>query len=611
MRSLLAIVVLVGVVPVPAAAADPPTFTVGFADGSRVAGQPIVGWHGVQPQPQCNGRPLFDPGVPARWVVNEQLLSAPDPTGPCVEFICGDRIFGTVEGWQPGSTGAAVRRPPSLRVRLAVPIDQPQGAAATIDVTADFVTRVVWVPRSVGGVRPGTIRLADGREVPFRSLRWGADGVLALSADGTERFAFADLAELAMPAADAWDDYYRLVAELVPLPPARLAKVETVTGIVATGAVDPQRVIGDPNDARTWRHAIQPAWSLSPLWLPHAGIRRRVFFAAHEPPLTLFPPAAIRRTAAYGGSWSWRSDRNVQGGPLVANGSAGGWGFGVQARCELALPLPPMASGFRTAVALDQVVGAGGCVRTAVHLGAADANPVWQSPYLVGTRDPVDTGWIGLPRGDQRPRTVVLVADMAHDGRPAGSDPHDIRDAVDWLDPLLTLVPEEFAAVVATHIAATVTAWRDCDVEGVFAARVVVDPFRGGESPLLVRQVAARGDALVGRNLRITAEEPCVAVGVSRTGASPSRLEIRVDGRSLGVVDVPERVAGQPVRPFVVGLPEAVGQSVQVEVVPLATDDQSFVEWWVLGTVAAADPNSPVLPGTVGVVQGQPLAGLP
>lgn len=594
-----------------ALAADPPTFTVTFADGGRVVGQPIVGWHGVQPQPQCGGRSLFDPGTPARWAVSEPLAATGVPAGPVIEFIGGDRLPGSVEGWRPGRQDPGPRRPPCLVVRPAVPLERLAGPVpATLDVTVDLVSRIVWIPRVGPALPPGTIRLVDGRESGFRSLRWSPDSVLVLTADGTERFSVADLAEVVMPASDPWVDYVRLVAALSPALPARLLRVETVGGMVATAALEPQRGVGDPNDPRTWRHAIQPAWMSESLWLPHADVRRRVFFAAAEPPLTVVHPTAVRRTATFGGSWTWRTDRNVQGGPLAANGGAAGWGYGVQAHCELTLPLPTMASSFRTAVALDQVVGTGGCVRTAVHLDAAGATPIWQSPHLVGTRDPLDTGWIGLPRGGDRARAVVLVADMAHDGRPTGADPHDIRDVVDWIDPMVTLVPEELAAAVVGQVPATVHAWRECDVEGSFAGRVVVDALRGGETPVLVRQVAPRGATAVARSLRVAADEPWLAVAVSRTAASPSRLEIRVDGRTAGVVDVPERTAGQPLRPFLVSLADAVGRTAEVELVPLAVDDQAFVEWWSVGASVGPEPNAAPVPGT-SVVLGPPVAGLP
>ena len=84
-----------------------------------------------------------------------------------------------------------------------------------------------------------------------------------------------------------------------------------------------------------------------------------------------------------------------------------------------------------------------------------------------------------------------------------------------------------------------------------------------------------------------------------------------MDGRSLGVVDVPERVAGQPVRPFFAPLADAVGRTVVVEIVPLAADEQAFVEWWMLGSATAPEPNANALPGTIGVVLGPPLSGLP
>jgi hypothetical protein len=34
---------------------------------------------------------------------------------------------------------------------------------------------------------------------------------------------------------------------------------------------------------------------------------------------------------------------------------------------------------------------------------------------------------------------LILVADAAHQGRPAGTDPLNIRDVVDWIEPVIEL----------------------------------------------------------------------------------------------------------------------------------------------------------------------------
>ena len=60
-----------------------------------------------------------------------------------------------------------------------------------------------------------------------------------------------------------------------------------------------------------------------------------------------------------------------------------------------------------------------------------------------------DSGSLNLMIGNRRPASLVLVADMAHRQRPSGTDPLDIRDYVDWLEPTLTLSRPQLLESVA------------------------------------------------------------------------------------------------------------------------------------------------------------------
>ena len=569
-----------------------------FADGTRITGVPIAGWNAPASQPQLGGKPMFDAANPVRWVVQQGPLASPAAASrqPFVEFACGDRLPGLVEGHTSGLEDWRRTTPPHLLVRPLSPVDFPgKPPRAHVRVASEFVRRIVLVPRIGPPLPPATILTRDGREVGFRSLRFSGSGVIILGDDGTQRLPFDEIAEIRLADRDPWEMYVRLVAWLVPqaaaspadAASARLMRAETDDGLVATTAVDPLQGTGDVNNPRSWHLRTQPAWSLDPLWLPHANVRRRIMFAASEVPFSLIEPATFDRKATFGGSWTWESDRNVQGGPLAAKGLPFGWGFGTQASSSLTFPLPAFATAFRAGAALDDAAGGGGCVKASVHLGDAAAKPLWQSDFLVGTRDPVDTGSLAIPSaaaGAASPRTIVLVADAAHEGRPKDADVHDIRDIFDWLDPVVSLAPEGLAAAVRDRLPATIAAWRDWEVMGQPAIRTLVDPLAPPDMPGMLRQsLVVGGETVLRRRLEVSAEMTHLVVGMSRTAASPSKLAIRIDGETVAEADVPERKPGATVLPFVVPLAGFTGRGIFVEVVHRGSDDKSFVEWSALG----------------------------
>jgi hypothetical protein len=568
-----------------------------FADGSRVAAVPIAGWNAAASRPQLGGKPMFDAANPVRWVVRQSppVQAAAPARRPFVEMAGGDRLPGAVEGHVSGLEDWRRTTPAHLLVRPLSPVDVPGKAArAHVRVASEFVRRIVLVPRIGPPLPPATILTREGREVGFRSLRFSGSGVIILGVDGVQRLRFEDITEIRMAERDPWETYFRTVAWLAPQAGAasgdaavpRLMRAEADDGLVATVAVEPLIATGDAKRPRSWHLRTQPAWSLDPLWIPHASVRRWIVFAAHEVPLSLIEPEEVDRRSTFGGSWTWERDRNVQGGPLAANGLPFGWGFGTQAYSAMKFSLPEFATAFRAGAALDDVAGAGGCARAAVHLGAATSQPLWKSELLIGTREPVDTGSLSLPpaaAGASGLRKLLLVADAAHEGRPNEADVHDIRDIFDWLDPVVSLAAEGLAAAVRDRVPATIPAWRDWEVGGGPQIRTLVDPLAAPDMPAALRQsLAAGGETVLRRRFDVSPETTYLVVGLSRTAAAPSRFEIRVDGEAVAAADVPERKGGA-VPPFLLSLERFRGRSVTIEVVHRAGDDNGFVEWAALG----------------------------
>jgi len=189
-----------------------------------------------------------------------------------------------------------------------------------------------------------------------------------------------------------------------------------------------------------WFHAVQPVWSDVPLWLRFTTIRSRLAFHAGETPLTRLLPSKALQQSTFGAGLTWRNGASVLGGELRSGGKAYGWGFGVHADNELEFELPPGAKTFRTLIALDDTVGDGGCASAAIYLNDRSGKPIYESPLLIGSTQVYDTGDLSLqsdnapPTGRQR---LILVVHSKHKDRPANADPYDVRDHVNWLEPIV------------------------------------------------------------------------------------------------------------------------------------------------------------------------------
>ena len=602
-------------------AAEPLLYSAGFADGSRVAGGQLTEWHAAAAAPKLHGKPLFDPANPIRWLLAETAAGTLPP-GPgfsdvspesCIEFFGGDRLPCTVEEYRSGAENWRERQLPHLVVKPLAGIDPPgKPPRTTLRIAVNWIRRIVWKRRDGRPADPATIHLADGRTISFRSLRWSQRGVLVLHDQGTERIPFDDIAELQMPVRDGWDAYFDTVAMLAPDPASRLMlpmqlmqlmRLETVGGLVATTSLERFRATGNPPDPRSWQQLVQPAWCLDPLWLSNPEIRMRRFFLPHEVPLSTIAPTSVNRDAKFGGGWSWQTDRSVQGTPLEARRAPldpkptpFGWGFGVQSRCDLVFPLPQIVTAFRSSVALDALARGGGCARASVHANAPGEQPLWQSGFLVGSTEVADTGSLSLAGPDGGQKSLVLVADMAHDGRPIGADPYDVRDMVDWLEPVVSLDPDRLKAVVQSRLPQTIAAWQGWSLDAGEAETLVVqnavDPAAAAEIAGYRRLVIAAGAELsFDRTWTVASDQHSLAIAVTRPpGTSASRFEVRIDGQSVAVADVPERKPGQVPPPFLLPLGRFVGKTIGVEVIHLPTDAKSLVEWHAIEPIE--DPGT-------------------
>ncbi len=199
--------------------------------------------------------------------------------------------------------------------------------------------------------------------------------------------------------------------------------------------------IASTDPARVWVHALHPVWSPDPIWVPFRNLLIRQSFSPEEVPLSRIVASSIEQKSLIGQGWVVRSDRNVMGRLLRSGHRIYGWGIGVHAMNQLTFELPGEAVAFQTHVGLDHEVGNGGCSRVLVFEGTSEEEkPLYRSPLLIGSQQVEHSGRLELSKvKDDQPRNLVLVADTAHEDRPPGKDPWDIRDQVNWLEPMILL----------------------------------------------------------------------------------------------------------------------------------------------------------------------------
>jgi hypothetical protein len=581
----------------------PPPHLAVFADGAEVPG--TVADLGDRAKANIAGRRLFDPAKPVRWVrLSEAGARTPSAF---VEFDNGDRLPGTVVGHRPeGFTwrtlvGAAqpMNHPESLPATLQVmpvadvlapdrPLARPARSRAIVsrvDVRRDRVRRIVWKSDAPRPYQPKTLFLADGTVHEFKNVRWSDDGVIALLTDGsTARHAFDEIAELHLaPRPDPWDAWFETLAD------DDSGVVQMVCRSGARVSIPQQRFQTAYGLASI---LAQPTWCLDPLFIPFTDIVRLLAFAPAEAPLSFLEPTRVVQKSPFGASWTWKADRNVQGGPLDLAGPPAGWGFGVQARTELALPLAAGVKEFRGRVGLDRVVGAGGCVRASIHANDAGSPALWQSDILVGSGTFAACASLALAGPDGGQKELMLVADDAHRDRPPGADPFDIRDTVDWGDPLVLFDPAIVPQRTAARLAAIVPAWTGWTVASDPPGRVrlvaQIDPVLGGH-----RSGWAAVSVAEGSPLRLTRTWPALrpqdkflVIAVTQVGPAKGPLAVRVDGWQWDVVPPARGGGGEVLVPFVLPLEGRAEGPLTVEIVAPVGQP---VQWHALGLTGPLD----------------------
>lgn len=572
-------------------------YSAQLADGTFLSHVDLSDWNDNAPprfmsHPE-HGQPrviagMLDPRNPARWVRAAAAELAPPPQS-YVEMFGGDRVPGLVVGFEYPGASPMFSRPPHLLVKPDWPVG-PGDEARPVRVDTRDIRRVVIRSRRTGGYTPGVLYLDGGRPIPFRQLRWTSDGVDLLLADGsTQRVAFDQLSEVDLPRRDPWDVYVGQLARTDPACDSPLLRMSTAAGLVATASMTRFHAEGD-------RQVIQPPWSVDPIWVPRRMIRQWTLFAPSQVPLSIIDPVGIVQRSALEGARRMRIDRSATGGELRSGGRVWGWGAGMQARTEAIYELPAMARAFESRVALDPSVQRGGCARAMVCVDSPE-KPIWQSPPMMGAATLLDTGAVKLPAASPGgSRTLVLVADAMEHEHPAGADPLNIRDFVNWLEPVVDLDPAALAGRVKSEAVSGVAAWAGWTLEA--GLDVVFKPRWDSRLHRFTDEARVTGgDLLLSRRVHVSEARPLLCLTLFHYGGTQAgTIKVRVDHEPVGQFEVPEQPGPWEPSPRVVSLRRFVGRDVTIEVEQVGPKDagKGAVVWDALGFVADPTLASPL-----------------
>ncbi|MBT3202193.1 MAG: PDZ domain-containing protein, partial [Phycisphaerales bacterium] len=565
-----------------------------FGDGSRLAGDDLSGWGQSPAAPRLSDKPLDDPKRQLRWFQDRSLSAwkAMDCTSGYVEFRGGDRLVG--QAIAMGQDGKL------LSVRPAYGQEMPRELGrGIVRVSARFVRRIVWGRQPYRAFQASTIFLRDGGRLRFTSLRWYDGGVRVLLEKGLRRIPVNQLAEIHMPPADQWETYLRELAVLNPTKDQTLCRLETADGMILTcsnrrfkavtkAKKGSHRKHSRANPIDNWYHMAQPAWSADAIWVPFNRIAMRTYFQAHRPPLWRFTPDSVVQKSMTGFPWRWRANRNVRGDRMMISGRSIIGGLGVHANNELTFTLPDYVRTFRTRVALDGAVETGGCVRALVYLDSTKSKPLYRSDIIVGSGKVFDSGLMKIPQIQDRPRRLILVADAAHAGRPAGADPLDIRDMLDWIDPVLEFDRAKLRTAVISAVLSDVAAWKGWDVSLAGDDYIPMRSRWDASDPAGERFV--HGLAISGRRLtlkasrRIGPKDKWLKLRVRQTGppTNAGRIEVRMNGRLAAYLPVGRAGADAP---YLIPTEAFLGKDVKFEIVYRPGSNSEGIEWSELALV--------------------------
>jgi len=571
-------------------------FEVWQRDGSRREGKLLENLFDAQDGPKLDGQPIDAADQRLRAIHDTSLKSLPPRS--FVEFANGDVLPGRVESFVPAS-------PNGGQAHFVVHVDSDASPAdlvnETVAVRESAVKRIVQGRVSRDDFEPGRVRLRDGRRLAAKSVRFEPDGVKFLTDDEVVTVSFDDLQELHIPKADLSAAVLEDGVWSQPDGRGTVARVRTTGGTQVTFT---RRLLQRNGGAI----ALQPNWSLETLEVATNSIVWLTLRDTDEVPLSLLPVAAVRTTSGVH-HWPWQRNQNVRGSDLRCRSLAADLGIGTHSHCEIEFELPAGATEFTTSVGIDDLAGRGGCVTCRIHRDDVQSQPTWSSGFLVGGGEPIHVGPLNVV-GAKR---LVLVTEFGHDGRPAGADPLDIRDHLNWLLPLVRIDAKQLPQPTA-NLARWLPALDGWSVSDSHRRRIGIRPVWDAQRKVWTyASVDSSADDATPveftRSLRVGLENARLVVAATHDGDGLRgfRLEVRVDGRLVNSAangDVESRRGSfQRIEEREYGLAEFIGREVRVSVTVVREGERTSPPVGVVWRRLATLPLIEELPA-----DGRPLA---
>lgn len=601
-----------------------------FEDGTTAGGEEVSGWGPGGGSPQLGGKAFFDPANPALWAGQWQD-AVESPTGPGIEFFGGDRLPGRVVGIRPAGMLGERWVPTCLEVMPRTGLGSPHSATGPgVFVIAARLRRIVLHPLDVA-YQPGTVFADDGRRISFRALQWNAEGIRVLTDQGVLPLDLQSLAEIHMPRADIWDVLLEQWAALTPSGDDVLIQLELADGTSATTSRDFFTALGQGDRPDQWFHVIRPVWSPQPLWVPYGSIRAWRFFSPRRVPLTLLPAVEYEEQPVLGGFWGPAIDRNLAGGPLAVGDRLFGWGLSLTAPTRIAFPLPPATAAFQSWVGLDRIAGDGGSARAGAAVarippsgttssgtissgttpfmttptgvtptGTASARtaeqPLFRSDLLIASRTAVATGRLELD-GAAGSRLVLFTED-AEAERPPAADAWNVRDCVDWGQPLLLLDPPWIERELRQRWASVISAWDGWQVaEDGGDPSWTLETYADGEDARDPRfgwvTVLSDRPLVLSRRRPIPADAAELQVRVRATTPSPPvGIRLEADDEALAEAQLPGRGRRESPPPITAVLTSLRGRTVNLRITVRSPIAGARLEWLAITITPERDEEA-------------------
>ena len=228
-------------------------------------------WALPDDQPQMAGQRLFGDRRELSWLLDTTLpaqnarglrrvLRRRSPAGARDQFFvrCGHGCFARCGHGAPRAAAPAAGPRPGVQ--------SPRSSSRATAQRAAAVGSPHRLAAGRGQLPAGRALLRDGRQLAFRSLHLPKRPCRLCGRRGSRK-RWDTIAEIHMPAADAWDAWFDTLAVLAPQGDGRLVWLQTPDGLRVTASTErfrPDRWPGDDDPAH-WFHVVQLGLEPGPL----------------------------------------------------------------------------------------------------------------------------------------------------------------------------------------------------------------------------------------------------------------------------------------------------------------------------------------------------------